>query len=79
MESPYIGKARYKANSSIKENIVLNEEQTIRFSNFLNRLNPDQLKDNDNLSKAIKLLASFIGKLLKMIIYWYSNLYCFHV
>ena len=63
IESPYIGKARYKANSMAEEKIVLNKEQSIRFSNFVNRLQADQFQENEVISNAIKTAFFKIGKL----------------
>ena len=63
MESPYIGKARYKSNSIDDEKIVLNKEQSLRFSNFINRLQTDQFQENEVISSAIKTAFYNIGML----------------
>ncbi|XP_066919808.1 centriolin-like isoform X2 [Clytia hemisphaerica] len=53
-EHAYIGKARYKKASLPKDNIILNEEQSMRFSSFLSRLNPTQFRENENICTALE-------------------------
>ena len=75
MESPYIGKARYKSNSIADEKIVLSKEQSIRFSNFINRLQTDQFQENEVISNAIKTAFYNIGMLFFYITSFFTSFF----